>query len=77
MDILWDMNANPHAMAFILNELVWLAERGGTDNIPKLELAIDFMNGHLFDVGQEEGFGPGQTDWIDRLPGTDAPGARD
>ena len=29
-----------------------------------------FENGHLYDVGQKYGFGPGQTDWITRMPGT-------
>ncbi|MCL2250075.1 MAG: DUF4885 domain-containing protein [Oscillospiraceae bacterium] len=71
-----DNEVNSHAIALILDELYWLKNMGGAGNIPELTLAIDFENGNLFCVGQENGFGPGQTDWIDRLPGTDAPGAR-
>jgi len=77
LTMMWDEGVNPHAIALILDELYWLKNMGGAGNIPELTLSIDFMNGHLFDVGQENGFGPGQTDWIDRLPGTDALGARD
>ena len=52
----------------IRSELAWLA-RVGHSNVPDLTLAIDFENGHLFDVGQKKGFGPGQMDWMDNLPG--------
>jgi hypothetical protein len=74
LDILAEKDINPHVMAWIIDEFAMLAERGG---LPGFGLAIDFENGSLFCVGVENGFGPGQTGWIDRLPGTDAPGVRD
>ncbi|MCL2222518.1 MAG: DUF4885 domain-containing protein [Oscillospiraceae bacterium] len=77
LDILAEKDMNPHVMAWIIDELASIAARGGLGESPDFSLSIDFENGNLFCVGQENGFGPGQTGWIDNLPGTDAPGARD
>jgi hypothetical protein len=55
-------------MEFTRQELEWLAAIG-PENIPEMVLTIDFENGHLFDVGQPHGFGPGQTGWISDLIG--------
>jgi hypothetical protein len=54
----------------------WHKENNNRIGVLLMQLGTRTDKG-LFDVGQEEGFGPGQTDWIARLPGTDAPGARD
>jgi len=61
---------NKFVAAYLVQELSWLASAGGLDNIPDLTLTIEFENGHLYDVGQKYGFGPGQTGWITRMPGT-------
>jgi hypothetical protein len=59
-----------HVAAFLIQELAWAISVGGPDAVSDLDLVIDFENGFLFDVGQSNGFGPGQTSWIDRLGGT-------
>jgi hypothetical protein len=62
--------SNRFVAAYLVGQLAWLESVGGLDNIPNLSLTIEFENGHLFDFEQRFGFGPGQTGWIDRLPGT-------
>ena len=52
----------------VREELNWLAQRG-FNNIPDLVLEIEFENGFLLDVGQANGLGPGQTGWMNSLPG--------
>jgi hypothetical protein len=59
-----------HIAAYLISELAWMINAGGPGNMPDLTLTIDFENGRLFDVGQRNGYGPGQTGWIDKLPGT-------
>jgi hypothetical protein len=55
--------------AYLIGELSWIIN-AGLDGLPDLSLIIEFENGRLYDVGQQHGFGPGQTDWISKLPGT-------
>jgi hypothetical protein len=62
--------SNRFIAAHLVEQLAWLASAGGIDSITNLTLTIEFENGHLFDYQQRFGFGPGQTGWIDRLPGT-------
>jgi hypothetical protein len=59
-----------HIAAYLIGELAWMINAGGPGNMPDLTLTIDFENGRLFDVGQKNGYGPGQTGWIDKLAGT-------
>ena len=56
--------------AYLVGELSHLISVGGIDNYKNLSLTIEFENGRLYDFEQRWGFGPGQTGWIDRLPGT-------
>ncbi|OCL87470.1 hypothetical protein AAX26_00555 [Aliarcobacter thereius] len=39
----------------------------GFDNIPDMNLTIDYKNGSFYDVGQNENFGSEKRDWIDKL----------
>jgi hypothetical protein len=59
-----------YVAVFLIQELAWAISAGGPDAVSGLDLVIDFENGFLFDVGQPNGFGPGQTGWFDRLGGT-------
>ncbi len=39
----------------------------GFDSIGDLVLQIEYKDGNLYDIGQKNGYGPGQTEWIDNL----------
>ncbi len=41
--------------------------REGFDNTEDLILQIEYKDGLLYDIGQKNGYGPGQTQWIDDL----------
>ncbi|MDX4012255.1 DUF4885 family protein [Aliarcobacter skirrowii] len=36
-------------------------------NVPDMVLSIDYKNGSFYDIGQNENFGVGKRDWIDKL----------
>ena len=46
-----------------------LAQKG-FENVPDMNLSIDYKNGSFYDVGQSENFGVGKRDWIDKLEAT-------
>ncbi|OCL88231.1 DUF4885 family protein [Arcobacter porcinus] len=39
----------------------------GFDNVPDMNLSIDYKNGSFYDIGQSENFGTGKRDWLDNL----------
>jgi hypothetical protein len=41
--------------------------RKGFNSTGDLELKIEYKDGDLYDIGQKNGYGPGQTKWIDQL----------
>ncbi len=41
--------------------------REGFGNSEDLILQIEYKDGYLYDIGQKNGYGPGQTQWIDDL----------
>lgn len=41
--------------------------RNGFDSVGDLVLKIEYKDGNLCDIGQKNGYGPGQTEWIDNL----------
>ncbi|TLT08764.1 DUF4885 domain-containing protein [Aliarcobacter thereius] len=47
----------------ILNDLALK----GFDNVPDMNLSIDYKNGSFYDIGQSENFGTEKRDWLDNL----------
>lgn len=47
-------------------------ENNSDDYYPDYNLTFEYRNGSLYDIGQEEQYGDGQTNWIDKVVANDA-----
>ena len=61
------MIADNEVAVYKIEQQLYKRVEEGWDPCSDFDVSIEYRNGHIYDLGQEEQYGWGETEWIERV----------